>query len=240
MTLPAFHGATPQERLAALRASVEGRIVFTTSFGIEDQAITHMIREGGHKIDVVTLDTGRLFGETHAVWSETEQRYGMRIRSFHPDPQALAALLDDWGANGFYLLKEARLACCGVRKVEPLKRALAGADVWITGLRADQSQTRGDIMGLEFDTGHGLAKAAPLYDWSREQVVEFCAANDVPINALHAEGYPSIGCQPCTRAIAPGEPERAGRWWWEQDDAKECGLHVGADGKLTRTREVAQ
>lgn len=239
MTLPAFDGATPQERLASLRASVAGRIVFTTSFGLEDQAITHMIRTGGHRIDIVTLDTGRLFGETHALWAETEQRYGLRIRSFHPDPQALAALLEDWGANGFYLAKEARLACCGVRKVEPLKRALAGADAWVTGLRADQSQARGDIMGIELDPGHGLAKAAPLFDWSREQVAEFCAANDVPINPLHAQGYPSVGCQPCTRAIAPDEPERAGRWWWEQDSARECGLHVAPDGTYVRAKEMA-
>ena len=240
MTLPDFSGATPQERLASLRRSVAGRIVFTTSFGIEDQAITHMIREGGHDIEIVTLDTGRLYSETHAVWAETEQRYRLRIRSFHPDPQALAALLDDWGANGFYHTKDARLACCGLRKVEPLRRALAGAEAWVTGLRADQSQARGDIMGIEFDTGHGMAKAAPLHDWSRDDVAGFCKANSVPINALHAQGYPSIGCEPCTRAVKPGEPERAGRWWWEQDDAKECGLHVDADGKFVRAKEAVQ
>lgn len=239
MNLPVLHGDTPQERLAALREAVPGRIVFTTSFGLEDQALTHMIREGGLDIAIVTLDTGRLFAETHALWAETEARYGLRIRSFHPDPAELGQLLDDWGANGFYHVKDARLACCGVRKVGPLKQALAGAEVWVTGLRADQSQARGDIMGIEYDEGHGLIKTAPLFDWSREDVAEFCAAENVPINPLHAEGYLSIGCQPCTRAVAPGEPERAGRWWWEQDAAKECGLHVGADGKFVRAKEAA-
>lgn len=227
-------GATPPERLASLRAAVPGRIVFTTSFGIEDQAIAHWIFTERLGIEVVTLDTGRLFPSTYKLWQETEERYGQRIRSWHPDGAALAAFVADAGINGFYHSKAARLDCCGIRKVEPLGRALAGASGWVTGLRADQSGARGAVQVASWDEERALVKAAPLFDWSREAVADFCVAENVPINPLHAQGYPSIGCEPCTRAIAPGEPERAGRWWWETDDARECGLHVGADGKLHR------
>ena len=234
--LPIVTGATPGERLASLRAAVPGRIVFTTSFGIEDQAITHLIAGQGLDVDLVTLDTGRLFPETYKVWQETEERYGRRIRSIHPDAAALAALVADAGVNGFYFSKTARLDCCGVRKVEPLNRALAGAAAWVTGLRVDQSDERGSVNLVSRDPERGLIKVAPLFDWSREDVADFCAAHDVPINDLHGRGFDSIGCAPCTRAIAPGEPERAGRWWWEQDEARECGLHVAADGRLQRSR----
>jgi len=232
--LPAFGGDTPGERLASLRAAVTGRIVFTTSFGIEDQALTHLIFTGRIDIEVVTLDTGRLFPSTYALWQETEERYGRRIRSYHPDARALAAFVADSGINGFYHSKAARLDCCGIRKVEPLDRALEGASAWVTGLRADQSGQRGAVAlaSLERD----LVKVSPLFDWSREQVADFCVAENVPINPLHAQGFPSIGCEPCTRAIAPGEPERAGRWWWETDEARECGLHVDDEGRLVRSK----
>ncbi len=227
-------GATPLERLRALRAAVPGRIVFTTSFGLEDQALTHLIFTEKLAIEVVTLDTGRLFPSTYKLWQETEARYGARIRSYHPDGAALATLIADSGANGFYFSKAARLDCCGVRKVEPLRRALAGAEAWVTGLRADQSEGRADVAVAAWDEEHGLIKAAPLFDWTRQAVADFCAAEQVPINVLHAQGFPSIGCEPCTRAVRPGEPERAGRWWWETDEAKECGLHVADDGRLVR------
>jgi phosphoadenosine phosphosulfate reductase len=233
--LPIVTGRAPGERLASLRAAVPGRIVFTTSFGIEDQAITHLIAGQDLDVDLVTLDTGRLFPETYKVWQETEERYGRRIRSVHPDAAALAALVADAGVNGFYFSKAARLDCCAVRKVEPLNRALAGAAAWVTGLRADQSDERGTVSLVSRDGERGLIKVAPLFDWSREDVADFCAAHDVPINDLHSQGFDSIGCAPCTRAIAPGEPERAGRWWWEQDEARECGLHVAADGRLQRS-----
>ncbi|MGS1018269.1 phosphoadenylyl-sulfate reductase [Allosphingosinicella humi] len=226
----------PAERLRALREAVPGRIVFTTSFGIEDQAITHFILANRIAIEVVTLDTGRLFPSTYALWGETEERYGVRIRSFHPNEAALAAFVADAGVNGFYFSKEARLGCCHVRKVEPLGRALEGAAAWVTGLRADQSGGRASVDLAAWDAERGLIKLAPLFDWSREQVADFCAAESVPVNALHAQGYLSIGCAPCTRALKPGEAERAGRWWWESDEARECGLHVGADGKLTRRK----
>lgn len=233
--LALISGATPAERLRALRASVPGRIVFTTSFGIEDQAITHIIFTEKLKIDVVTLDTGRLFPSTYELWQETEENYGRRIRSYHPEQAALAALVADQGINGFYYSKDARLSCCGVRKVEPLGRALEGAEAWIVGLRADQSGHRGTMDLATWDSERGLIKLAPLFDWTREDVVAFTEANGVPINPLHAQGFPSIGCEPCTRAIQPGEDERAGRWWWENDGPRECGLHIDSSGRLVRS-----
>lgn len=232
-------GEEPGERLRALRAAVPGRIVFTTSFGIEDQAITHFIAEAGLDIDFATLDTGRLFEETRDVWAETEKRYGIAIDAFHPDPERLAAYIEEWGMNGFYDAKDTRHLCCEIRKVEPLNRALAGAAAWVTGLRADQSSGRNTVSLASHDEARGLLKLAPLFDWSREEVADFCAAHDVPVNALHARGYLSIGCAPCTRAIRPGEDERAGRWWWEEDETKECGLHLDDDGRLVPDRRAA-
>jgi phosphoadenosine phosphosulfate reductase len=232
--LPDISGATPLERLRSLREAVPGRIVFTTSFGLEDQALAHLIFTERLDIDVATLDTGRLSPSTYQLCQDTEERYGRRIRSYHPDAAALAALAADIGANGFLHSKAARLDCCGVRKVEPLRRALAGAEAWVTGLRADQSNGRGSVALAAWDDEHKLIKAAPLFDWTRDAVAAFCAAEAVPINPLHAKGFLSIGCEPCTRAVQPGEDERAGRWWWETDEAKECGLHVAADGRLTR------
>lgn len=217
-------------RLKALRTEVQGRIVFTTSLGIEDQVLSHLIFENGIDIEVATLDTGRFFPETYTTWAETEMRYGKRIKGVFPEREAVEALLADQGINGFYLSPDARKACCGSRKVEPLKRVLNGAAAWVTGLRAGQSANRNTMPVAEFDAGFGLLKVNPLIDWSREEIDAFVKANDVPINALHAQGFPSIGCQPCTRAIAPGEDERAGRWWWETDKAKECGLHVSPAG----------
>ncbi|KAF0230539.1 MAG: Phosphoadenosine phosphosulfate [Beijerinckiaceae bacterium] len=226
---------TPLERLKLVRDRIAGRIVFTTSFGLEDQVLTQLIFSENLDIEVATLDTGRLFPDTYTLWAETEMRYGQRIRGFVPEREHVEALLADQGINGFVLSVEARKACCGARKVEPLKRALAGAAVWITGLRAGQSANRGSMSVAEFDAGFGLLKVNPLIDWSREKAVAFASANAVPVNPLHAQGFLSIGCQPCTRALQPGEDERAGRWWWENDAAKECGLHVGADGKLVRS-----
>lgn len=226
-------------RLAAIRAAVPGRIVFTTSFGIEDQYLTHLIFESGLAIDVVTLDTGRLFPETTTVWHETEMRYGKRIRAVYPEREALEALIEDQGIDGQYLSIEARKACCGVRKVAPLKRALWGASVWITGLRAGQSANRSGMAFVAHDAGFGLIKVNPLLDLTREAIVEATAAHNVPVNALHSRGFPSIGCAPCTRAVKPGEDERAGRWWWESEDKKECGLHVTANGVPVRATGVS-
>jgi len=209
-----------------LRREVAGKIVFTTSFGLEDQAILHLLAEQEHDIDVVTLDTGRLFPETYTLWAQTERRYGRRIRAAYPRHDELAALVERQGIDGFYESRAARIACCSVRKLEPLARALAGARGWIAGLRAEQSAHRRDMALVAADAERGLIKLNPLFDWTRPQLLDFAATHDVPINPLHGRGFASIGCAPCTRAIAPGEPERAGRWWWEDDGKRECGLHT--------------
>jgi thioredoxin-dependent adenylylsulfate APS reductase len=220
-----FARLPPAERIARLRQEVPGKIVFTTSFGLEDQVILHLLSERGNDVDVVTLDTGRLFPETYALWAQTERRYGVRIRALHPRHGDLEALVERQGINGFYQSRAARTACCAVRKVEPLERALAGARAWIAGLRAEQSAHRQDMALVTAEADRGLIKLNPLFDWTREQLLTFVSSNDLPINPLHAQGFASIGCAPCTRAIAPGEPERAGRWWWEEESKKECGLH---------------
>lgn len=227
-----FADRDPLARLTFLRAGIEGRIVFTTSFGIEDQLLTDLIFSNDLDIEVVTLDTGRLFPETYKVWSDTEMKYGKRIRAFYPDATALEELIADQGIDGFYFGVSMRKACCGVRKVAPLHRALAGASAWVTGLRADQSANRATTAFVAFDAGFSVLKASPLADISREAIVAETERRAIPVNILHAKGFPSIGCAPCTRAILPGEDERAGRWWWEQDDKKECGLHVAADGAI--------
>ncbi len=224
----------PWERLARFRKEVRGRIVLTTSFGMEGQVILHLIAERDIDVDIATLDTGRLCPETYALWAETEQRYGRRIKAIYPQHANLEALVKKDGVNGFYNSRDARLACCHARKVEPLDRALAGATGWIAGLRADQSSHRESTRLVSVDE-RKLLKLNPLFDWTRDQVHAFAVANKVPINPLHAKGFVSIGCAPCTRAVAAGEPERAGRWWWEEDDKKECGLHMTADQRLVRT-----
>ena len=229
-------GETIADRLRALVDAVPGRIVFTTSFGIEDQLIAHHIFSEKLPIEVATLDTGRLFPSTYKLWQETEERYGVRIKAFYPQAEAVAAMVADAGINGFYYSKNSRIACCNVRKVEPLGRALAGAAAWVTGLRADQSGQRAAVALAAHDAERGLIKIAPLFDYTRDRVAGECEALGVPVNELHAKGFLSIGCEPCTRALQPGEPERAGRWWWESDEAKECGLHVGADGRLVRSK----
>jgi phosphoadenosine phosphosulfate reductase len=213
------------KRLAAVHDILQGRIVFTTSFGIEDQAIAHGIFAQDLKIEVVTLDTGRLFPETYQVWADMERRYSRRIPALYPDRKAVESLIARQGINGFYTSVEARRACCDVRKVRPLRRALAGAAAWVAGVRADQSDDRARIGFAALDSDHGLIKINPLFDWTRAHVLSFIRAHDVPYNSLHDRDFASIGCAPCTRAIGPGEPERAGRWWWEHEEKKECGLH---------------
>jgi phosphoadenosine phosphosulfate reductase len=219
------------ERIARFRQEIGGKAVFTTSFGLEGQVILHLIAEQGLDIDIVTLDTGRLFPETYTLWAETERRYGRRIQAIYPQHANLESLVAQHGINGFRDSRQARLACCDARKVEPLNRALAGAAAWIVGLRADQSSQRESTKLVTADE-RKLLKLSPLFDWTRDAVAAFASANDVPINPLHAQSFVSIGCAPCTRAVAPGEPERAGRWWWEEDDKKECGLHLAAVQRL--------
>ena len=216
---------SPVERLRAIRAAVSGRIVFTTSLGLEDQVLTHLIADAGVDIALATLDTGRLFPETYALWRDTEARYGVAIRAYYPQTDAIEALVAAQGIDGFYNALEARKACCGVRKVEPLGRALAGAAGWVTGLRADQSQNRSEVALVEHDAARGLLKINPLLDWTRDDALAFAEQNNVPISPLHGAGFLSIGCAPCTRAVEPGADSRSGRWWWENADSKECGLH---------------
>jgi len=210
----------------ALVAGLEGKAVFTTSLGIEDQVITAAIGSDKLGIEVSTLETGRLFNETVALIDETEETYGILIKRFYPEQDDIDAFAAKYGMNGFYDSVEARHACCGARKVKPLARALEGASFWITGLRRGQSGNRADTPFAEADLDRGLIKINPLADWDIETIRAHVAAQDIPVNPLHARGYPSIGCEPCTRAIKPGEPERAGRWWWENDEKRECGLHV--------------
>ena len=221
-------------RLKLVRELTPGRIVFTTSFGVEDQWITHAIFTRGLDIEVATLDTGRLFPETYALWERTEARYAHRIKAVYPQAEPLQAYVAEHGVNGFYQSVANRLECCRLRKVEPLSRLLAGAAGWITGMRRDQSPERADIALVELDAAHKLLKVNPLLDYSRERILSACQEFDVPINDLHQRGFLSIGCAPCTRAIEPGESERAGRWWWESDQKKECGLHVDENGVLRR------
>ena len=177
-------------------------------------------------IDISTLETGRLFKETADLIGETEDRLGIVITRFRPVEEDIDAYVKGFGLNGFYESIEARHACCGVRKLKPLARALEGASYWITGLRRGQSGNRADTPFAEFDAERNLIKVNPLADWDLAAIRAYVADNAVPVNPLHARGYPSIGCEPCTRAIKPGEPERAGRWWWENDEKRECGLHV--------------
>jgi len=221
-------------RLQLIREFIPGRIIFTTSFGVEDQLITHSIFTQSLDVDIITIDTGRLFPETYDLWERTEARYAQRIPAVYAQTAPLEALIAEQGVNGFYKSLDARKSCCAIRKVEPLKRLLDGASAWVTGLRADQSQSRADAAFVAYDGGHKIIKINPLIDYTRERIVAQTQELDVPVNTLHDKGFLSIGCAPCTRAVAPGESERAGRWWWEQDDKKECGLHIGADGRLSR------
>ena len=206
---------------------------FSTSFGAEDMVLLDLIRAEGLAVHVFTLDTGRLPEETYALMQRVEQRYGHVVAVYAPDPHALRRLVADNGINGFYDSVAKREACCAVRKLEPLGRALAGRGAWITGLRALQSSARAGTAPTEADARRNLTKYNPLHDWSEADVWDYIRAHQVPYNALHDRGYPSIGCAPCTRAITPGEDLRAGRWWWELQSQKECGLHLEG-GQLRR------
>jgi phosphoadenosine phosphosulfate reductase len=211
----------------------------SSSLGAEDMVLTDLIFTNALPIDVFTLDTGRLPNETYALIDAIAARYGVRPRVLFPRSEAVESYVKDHGVNGFYGSVELRKACCHIRKVEPLRRALAGKKAWITGLRRAQSVTRGGLEVESFDAEHGMAKFSPLADWSHEEVWAYIRARQVPYHALHDRGYPSIGCAPCTRAIAAGEDLRAGRWWWENPGSKECGLHAHPDGSVVRAKEPA-
>ncbi len=214
-----------EDRLGEIVRALPGRVAFSTSLGLEDQALLHAIAASGANIDVFTLDTGRHFPETLETLQASEHRYGLRIRVVAPDAREVEELVARDGIFGFRLAAENRMACCEVRKVRPLKRALAGATGWVTGLRREQSAERAAVPFAAWDEEHRLIKVNPIADWSLDVLEAYVADNNVPVNPLHAKGFPSIGCQPCTRAVKPGEDIRAGRWWWENEDGKECGLH---------------
>ena len=214
------------DRVREMRRKIEGRIVFSTSLGLEDQAILHSIAESGAEIDVFTLDTGRLFPEVLETVELSELRYGVRIRLVAPEASEVEQLVARDGVFGFRHAVEDRKACCEIRKVRPLNRELKGAQGWISGLRREHSDERADVKLAAWDEADALIKVNPVADWSTQDLTAYIAANNVPVNPLHARGFVSIGCAPCTRAIQPGEHPRAGRWWWENEEKKECGLHM--------------
>ena len=199
--------------------------VFASSFGAEDMVLLDLIVRFAPGIEIFTLDTGRLPEETYALMKKVSERYGVKVRGYFPQARAVEEYVQQHGPNAFYESVELRKACCHMRKVEPLKRALKDKKAWVTGMRREQSVTRSDIPESEFDKDHGLHKFNPLCVWTEKEVWAYIRANKVPYNALHDKGYASIGCAPCTRAITPGEDLRAGRWWWEDEQNKECGLH---------------
>ena len=217
---------TLEEKLKFLNDEIEEKIVFSTSFGFEDQVISHAIlSQKLENIEVFTLDTGRVFNETYTTWYKTELKYQTKIKPFYPPTTELESFIEENGINPFYDSVELRKQCCSIRKVIPLNRALDGTSVWITGLRAEQSNNRHDMQGIEFDEDKQLYKFNPLIDFTTEDCFHYLKENRVPYNPLHDQGFISIGCAPCTRAIKEGEDFRAGRWWWENGN-KECGLHV--------------
>ena len=227
--------------IAATRATLEkiaseySPAVFASSLAAEDMVLTDMILRQQLPISIFTLETGRLHPETLAMIDRIKATYGYDVTPYRPQPEAVNQYVESHGLNGFYDSVEARKECCRIRKIEPLNRALAGNRSWVTGQRRAQSVTRAALDVQEDDPAHQMVKFNPLADWSEEDVWQYLRDHQVPYNPLHDQGYPSIGCAPCTRAIEPGEDVRAGRWWWENPDSQECGLHV-VDGKLIRIK----
>lgn len=214
-----------QEGLAFVADLFSGKVTFSTSLGQEDQVITQLIAHVNLPVSIFSLDTGRLFPETLDLLSRTEAKYKQSIKVYYPTTDSVENLVTKIGINGFYDSVDNRKSCCFVRKVEPLRRALAGNDVWVTGLRAEQSANRSDMKRIEWDEANQIIKYNPLLDWTFDQMIAYIAEKNIPYNPLHDKGFISIGCAPCTRAISEGEDARAGRWWWE-DSKKECGLHA--------------
>jgi phosphoadenosine phosphosulfate reductase len=234
------------DTLVAATAATLGRIaaeygpaVFASSLAAEDMVLTDLILRAKLPIGIFTLETGRLHAETLGMLDRIKEKYDYDVTPYRPDAASIDAWAKQNGLNAFYESVDLRKECCRIRKVEPLQRALAGNRAWLTGQRRAQSTTRAELPVQEHDEAHGLEKFNPLADWSEDDVWQYIRANDVPYNPLHDKGYPSIGCEPCTRAIQPGEDVRAGRWWWENPESKECGLHV-VNGKLVRIKVVAQ
>ena len=221
----AIEGFSAEQILKYAYEQFGSRLTFASSLGEEDQVITDMLSKVTPKIEIFTLDTGRLFPETYELIAKTQKRYPMLFKVYYPDTKAVEDMVRAKGINLFYESVENRKLCCGIRKVEPLQRALSNVDAWITGLRKDQSLTRSDLQPIEWDEANKKIKINPLWNWSLAQVHEYIKKNNVDVNPLHSKGFISIGCSSCTRAIKPGEDIRAGRWWWEEPESKECGLH---------------
>ena len=231
--IKAAEGKSAQEILKYLAGEFKGSVTVASSFGAEDMVLIDMCAKLKLQMEIFTLDTGRLPQETYDVMDEAVKKYGLRFSVFAPAAEKLEELESAKGPNSFYESMENRKECCAIRKIAPLKRALSGKDCWITGLRREQALTRGSLEAIEWDEGNNMIKANPLALWSEKQVWDYIKENNVPYNKLHDKGYPSIGCAPCTRAVKPGEDVRAGRWWWETPEHKECGLHL-QNGKLVR------
>lgn len=201
------------------------RVVYANSLGAEAMVLTDIICSDVPQIDIVSIDTGRLHEESYELLEKLQRRYGKRIRVIYPEADALSALVAAQGVNGFFHSPEARVACCNVRKVVPFKRFVAGYSAWVTGVRREQSKARSLGAAIEWDAQHGLHKVSPLLEWTEAEVWSYIRTRKLPYNVLHDRQYPSIGCAPCTRAVLPGEDSRAGRWWWENPEGRECGLH---------------
>jgi phosphoadenosine phosphosulfate reductase len=220
-----FKKSGPAEILDFFCHRYPSRMAFSTSLGVEDQVITDVLSKTGFPVKVFTLDTGRLFPETYDLIDKTSLHYGIRIDVFFPDREIIENMVKEKGVNLFYQSIENRKLCCHYRKIEPLNRALSGMDAWITGIRRDQSLSRFNTKLVEWDESYGLIKINPLCNWTEKMVWDYIHQHNVPHNTLHDKGFPSIGCQPCTRAVTPGDDPRSGRWWWEEHGPKECGLH---------------
>lgn len=213
------------EILQFVSREFDGKIKFASSMGLEDQVITHILAAHKIPVEIFTLDTGRMFYETYELVDKTQARYNLPIKIYFPDAGEVEEMVNTKGINLFYQSIENRKQCCGIRKIKPLKRALKGLDAWITGLRKEQSPTRKDMQIIEWDESNSLIKVNPLLYWTEKQTRDFITEHKIPYNTLHDKGFPSIGCQPCTRAVMQGEDIRSGRWWWENPETKECGLH---------------
>jgi len=220
-----FESGTAEDVLKYFISEYTHKIALASSMGAEDQVITSMICDIDPSTRIFTLDTGRLFPETYQLIDQTNKAFATSIEVFFPDFRKTEKMVALKGINLFYDSIENRKECCQVRKIEPLKRAFENLDVWICGLRRDQSVTRTGVRMVEWDQANGLIKVNPLINWTEKEVWDYIKQNKVPYHILHDKGFPSIGCQPCTRAITPGEDVRAGRWWWEDPEHKECGLH---------------
>jgi len=218
-------GKSIDEALKSLVSAFPGEVTFSSSFSYEDQVVTHSIFSNDLPVEIFTLDTGRLFPETYSVWNSTLDRYKKTIKAYYPEAKAVEKMLSDKGPLSFYTSVQNRKECCHIRKVELIGRALKGKKIWVTGIRAEQSGNRHDLTQIEWDETNQVYKYHPLLNWTFEEVKAFVKKYNIPYNSLHDRGFVSIGCAPCTRAIKPGEDFRAGRWWWENNDKKECGLH---------------